>query len=99
MQFGEEITLSDSERAVMQYGEEEFAATWPLQTLLVLEGFVRQRLLDKQNRLEEVKRGIGGTLVADGFRLRRDIGQLEQMHEELLQYALSPDNQPPATDS
>lgn len=89
MEFGEQIELSDAERSALQFGANLPARCWPLNKLLELEYNVRERIIDKDDLLDEMRqRRILNEQPARAFQLRGELALLRTAHQQIFAYAI-----------
>lgn len=89
MEIGEAIQLNEAECRALQFGDSRLADYWPLSSLARLEVLVRERIIDKQSVLAEIRQeGRLAESTTTVFRLRSDLTTLYAAHEQLFSYAL-----------
>ena len=90
MEVGEQIELSEVERSALQFGKDLPPRYWPLNKLFELEYNVRERIIDKDGVLDEMrKQRTLGEQPARAFQLRGELAVLREAHQQIFAYAVA----------
>jgi hypothetical protein len=90
MDIGERIELSDAERAALRFGPVLPTRFWPLEKLLEVEYNVRERIIDKDGVLTEMRQQRTlGAQPARAFQLRSELAVLREAHAQIFAYAMA----------